>query len=142
MKTSIAILLAGLAAPVFAAPPSPRLPDKGRVLILDNDELLEGDVERIGERFRVRQGTGEMSIPAARVTGLVADRDTAFQVLKQRLKPNDANEHLRLARWCLSHQLPHTAIQEANPPAKINTEPRFPILHCHPTQRPAPLTLS
>src|SRR5260221_2333101 len=143
MKPSIALLRGALAGPVSAAAPtsrsatSPMLPDKGHVLLLDNDELLEGDIERVGERYRVRQGTGEMSIPAARVTGLVADRDAAFQVLKQRLKPNDANEHLRLARWCLSHQLPQRAIEEADVAAKINTEPRFRVVNCEPIKRQA-----
>ena len=142
MKNSIlAAIIATLALPAFAAVPAP-LPDKGHVLILDNDELIEGDIERVGERFRIRQGTGELFIPVSRASGLVADREAAFQQIAQRLKAKDANDHMRLARWCLAHQLPDRAVAEADIAASMNQDVRYRMVNCDPIKRQAAILRS
>ncbi|MFL5340290.1 MAG: hypothetical protein ACJ8F7_09070 [Gemmataceae bacterium] len=141
MKTSIfALFLAGaLATPLAAAPPVP-LPEKGHVLLLDNDEVLEGDVERVGDRFRIRRAAGELFIPANRVAGLVDSREAAFDAVKKRAKLTDANDRLRLARWCLSHGLPNQAIAEADAAASIDPKDlRFKMAYCEPIKRQAVL---
>src|SRR5262245_66687732 len=93
-------------------------PPANRVLVLDNDELIEGEAQKVGNNYRIRRAAGELSIPATRVVAEVADRDAAFLLLRQKLKANDAGAHVRLARWCLAHQLPNRAVEEADAAAK------------------------
>src|SRR5262245_9422358 len=73
MKTTILSLLAGawLAPLAVAQPPAPPPPptvpaEKGRVLVLDNLQLVEGDITRLGDQYHVKRSIGETRIPAAR----------------------------------------------------------------------------
>jgi hypothetical protein len=113
-------------------------PPANRVLLLDNDELIEGDTQKVGNSYRIRRTTGELSIPAARVVADVADRNAAFLLLRQRMKANDPGDHVRLARWCLAHQLLDRAIEEAEAAAKLKAEDKpFRALVCEPIKRQA-----
>src|SRR5207302_4009026 len=35
----------------------------GKVLILQNERVFEGDIEKVGELYRVRKGPGEVVVP-------------------------------------------------------------------------------
>jgi hypothetical protein len=110
-----AIIRTALCAAAFAAPIVARAaePAASNVLLIDYDRLIEGQIERIGNKFRIRQDGGEMSIPATPTMLLFADRAAAFQVIKSRAKLNDPHERVRLARWCLTNELKPQAVQEA-----------------------------
>src|SRR5437899_4133072 len=103
-------LAAALAAPLVAHAAEPV---SGKVLVIDSERLLEGAIERVGDRYRVRQGTGEMSVPASPMMVLVADREAAFQLVKSRAKLADPAERVRLARWCLNNKFNAHAVEEA-----------------------------
>src|SRR5262249_40590664 len=85
----------------------------GKVLVFDHGGVLEGDVRRIGERYRIRIGMGETWVPAAGVLGVVGDKESAFQLLKQYANLNDPKDHVRLARWCQAQGLKPRAVEEA-----------------------------
>ena len=74
-------LLCGMATGVRAEPNSP---DVGQVLLLDNERLVEGDIHREGNRYRIRRELGESWIPADKVIRLCASREEAFQTLRAR----------------------------------------------------------
>ena len=53
------------ASRLYAANP-PKSLDKGRVLILKNEHTMEGDIERVGDHYRVRRSIGETWVLAER----------------------------------------------------------------------------
>ena len=119
MKSLILCLVAALgtsgilqAMPIPATPVPPA--ETGKVLVLDNDLLIEGEILRVGNEYSVRKGAvGETLIPANRVVKLVQTKAEAYEVLKSRSNSRDPDEHVRLARWGLVHQMFPEALQEA-----------------------------
>jgi hypothetical protein len=115
MNTKLAILLAagavlcGLGLAVCAAPPSAT----GRVLVLDNERTLTGDIDLVGEQYRIKRLIGETMIPKSKALRLCSSLDEAYQFLKGRANLNDADERLRLADWCRQHALRERACEEA-----------------------------
>jgi hypothetical protein len=84
----------------------------GRVLVLDNERTMEGDVERVGDQYRIRRSVGETRVPAARVLHLCHSREEAYEFLRGRANLQDADERLRLANWCQVNQLRDEALAE------------------------------
>src|SRR5262245_25072493 len=111
MKTTLLALTAGLglaALAATAAPASPTSPtdrpaapapaaDSGKVLVLVTEALLEGDIIKVGDQYRVRRPIGESLIPADQVLKLVQDRQEALEVIRQRSNQRDPDERLRVA---------------------------------------------
>jgi hypothetical protein len=111
----------GPAAPATETPARPVSPalESGKVLVLDNEQLIEGDVTKLDDWYRVRRGGGETLIPSSRVLKLVEDRPQAYEVLRHRIDQRDADERLRLARWCAVHGLREQGLAEAEAAAKL-----------------------
>jgi hypothetical protein len=100
--------------PEEARTPNPGpAPCLGQVLILDNERLLEGRVERHGDQYCLRQAQGEVWLPAARVLKVCTDRAAAFAFMASRTNRQDPDERLRLARWCQLNGLYEQALAEA-----------------------------
>lgn len=116
MNTLIRLsMCAALAAPFaqFAVADSTPAAKTGKVLLIDYDRILEGDIERSGDRFRIHQGAGEMTIPATPTMLLLPNKDAAFQLLKSRAKLSDPIALVKLSRWCLSNELQQRALEMA-----------------------------
>ena len=98
MKTTLFALVAafGAAVPVCAAPPAPPQPDSGKVIVLTTEQLLEGDITRVGDQYRVKRAVGESLIPADQVLKLVQDRKEAYEFIRQRSNPRDPDENTGL----------------------------------------------
>jgi hypothetical protein len=117
MKKAISLLLAtALAAPVacgflFAQSPGQNQV-MGHVLVLDNENVIEGDIQRREDDYIAVRNGGELTIPAERVLTVCADLDEAYKFLSTRMNLRDGDERLRLARWCHSHGLDEQAIAE------------------------------
>jgi hypothetical protein len=115
MKTAIMVLLGGAAAACLSAamPPAPApVPVSGKIIILDNDQLIEGDIRREGDNYLIRRGDGETIVPALRVVGMVGDRKQALQLIRERANPRDWDERMRLVRWCMENELRDEALAE------------------------------
>jgi hypothetical protein len=123
MKTLIPLLLY---AAVFTAPnaPSPADmgPTRGKVLILENEQPLAGDIERIGNSYRVRRLIGETTVPADGVLRLCADMDEAFQFVRSRANLSDPDERLRLAEWCRLNGLHDQAVAEVKAAVQLRPD--------------------
>jgi hypothetical protein len=79
-----------------------------------------GEVSKVAEGYVVRRPVGgDMTLPADRVVAVVADRKAAFAVVLERANRRDADEHLRLARWCAANRLPAEALAEAKAAARM-----------------------
>jgi hypothetical protein len=134
MKPYIRSLLGALAlaAPAVAqappAPPAPTVPAPaatGKVLVLDNHQLVDGEaIVRAGDQYRVRRTIGEATIPAARVLAVVEDAAAAYRFLAARAKPKDPDDRLRLARWCLANGLRAQALAEARAALQLSPNHR------------------
>ncbi len=85
----------------------------GHVLLLQSDRGLEGDIEKIGEQFRIRRGTSEVWLSPDKVARLCADWEDAYAFMKTRANLGDPDERLRLARWCQLNNLKEQALIEA-----------------------------
>ncbi len=88
-------------------------PAAGRVLVLDNERTIEGDIERQGSQYRVRRSAGELWVSRENVLRLCESLDEAYTFLRSRANLLDPDEHLRLARWCQLHGLRRQAVEEA-----------------------------
>jgi hypothetical protein len=121
-----AIIRTFLCAAAFAAPIAVRAaePAAGKVLLIDYDRVIEGQIERVGDRFRILQHGGQMLIPATATTLLLPDRESAFQLVKSRAKLTDPLERVRLARWCVANQLMTHAVREAEAALAIAPDDR------------------
>lgn len=101
---------------------------KGKVLILENERVLEGDVERVGNQYLIRRSIGETWVPAERVLTMCQSKIEAYQFLRTRTNLEDADEHLKLANWCHLNGLIAEARAEVAQAAKLRPNHR-------PTQR-------
>jgi hypothetical protein len=105
----VVFLAAGFS--VRAADPAPGR--AGRVLVLDNEHTLEGDIVREGNDYHVRRGGAETWLPGDKVLCLCGSYEEAYEFLRGRANLQDADERLRLARWCHLHNLRAQAHAEA-----------------------------
>jgi hypothetical protein len=84
----------------------------GKVLLLTNGNVVEGDIVKIGTQMCVRRGKSEVWIGIEQTTRLCADWDDAYAHLQARLKLASADERLKFARWCHLHQLKDKALEQ------------------------------
>ena len=93
--TLAAVLTLGLISGLRAE--TPTAPETGKVLLLDNDLVIEGEISRVREEFSVkRDGAGEVLIPAGRVVKLVQTKAEAFEILRKKAKADDFAARVRV----------------------------------------------
>ena len=116
---AVAMLAAGLPFGVLLAtdPDAPHA--KGRVLVLVNERTMQGAIERDGDQYRVRRSVGETAVPADNVLCLCDTLEEAYAFLRGRANLNDADERMRLARWCQLHGLRTQALAEMTAAAEL-----------------------
>src|SRR5215470_9273610 len=85
----------------------------GKILVLDNERTLEGDIERVGDQYRVRRPVGELWIRGENTLRLCGTREEAYAFLRSRANLLDPDERVRLARWCHLQGLHGQALEEA-----------------------------
>ena len=99
--------------PAYAGPPAMG------VLLLDNQCVLKGEVERRDNQYLIRRDGGETLIPASRVLAALPDVEAAFRFLSEKTDGKDADARLRLARWCDANGLRAQAAAEAKAAAEL-----------------------
>jgi hypothetical protein len=107
-----------LALTMIGGPPA----ETDKVLVLDNQRVLVGDVQRVEDQYRVTRDSGETWVPARTVLGMFRDLESAYRALSAGVKPRDADGHLQLARWCHSNGLTSQAAAEAQAAADLQPE--------------------
>ena len=109
-----------LAAP--DAPPADAEPTHGKVLVLENEQTLLGDIERVGAAYHVRRLIGETTVAADRVLRLCADMPEAYAFVRGRANLADADERLRLAEWCRVNGLHEQAVAEVKAAVELRPD--------------------
>jgi hypothetical protein len=94
-------------------------PTTGKILFLSPDRILEGDIIRDGDQFRIRRGDGSTSIPAMPEHVLVATRAEAHRWKLQRIDSTDPLKRIELARWFLKNGMREQALFEAEAAASL-----------------------
>jgi hypothetical protein len=105
-----------------AVVPRPPVSSTGKVLVLENERTLEGDIERIGDQYRIRRAIGETWVPSNSTLRLCNTTEEAYLFLRGRSNLNDADERLKLAQWCHDHGLRPQALTEVQ--AAVNHRPK------------------
>jgi hypothetical protein len=105
---TVTLLAPGIGVSQTAEP----APTKGKVLLLGNERVLEGDIEQVGDRYRVVRKIGETWVPGEKALRLCASMEDAYAHLRQRANLSDPDERLRLASWCRQNGLREQALQE------------------------------
>lgn len=125
----ITALVLGTALPGFTQQSSPAptgpVSARGKILVLENERTLEGDIERIGDQYRIRRAIGETWVPGDRALYLCSKPEEAYQYLRGRSNLNDPDERLKLAQWCHNHSLPAQALTEVQ--AAVKLRPDHPV---------------
>jgi len=114
---AVAVAAAGWVALQAAAQEPPRT--TGRVLVLSNEQTIEGAIERQGDQYRVRRTVGEVWVQQEQVLRLCQDNGEAYQFLRSRANLRDPDEHVRLSNWCQAHGLKKEAMDEARTVAQM-----------------------
>lgn len=75
------------------------------VLVLANEGVLVGRVDRVPAGYRLRSERGESIFPTEKVLRVCGSRREAYFYLQGRANLRDPHERLRLARWCSNQGL-------------------------------------
>lgn len=120
MRTLFALCLFGTALGLVLGQPAS--PTRGKVLLLHNEHTIEGDIERVGDHYRIRRGNSEMLLPIEKALFLSSDWKELYGVMRSRANLQDPDERLRLARWAYLNNLRKEAFQEAKAAADMRPQ--------------------
>src|SRR5262249_15571656 len=98
IRLLLCVVVAALGTSLSATDP-PAAKPVGKVLVLENERTLEGDIEQQGTQYRIRRSVGETWVPAEKVLKLCQNREEAYHLLRSRANLTDPDERLRLAQW-------------------------------------------
>ncbi len=94
------------------------------MLVLANERTMQGQIERDGDQYRVRRSVGETCVPADSVSCLCETLEEAYAFLRSRANLQDADERMRLARWCQLHGLNSQAVAEMRSAVELRPSSR------------------
>lgn len=126
--------IAFLATALAAAEPA------GQVLLLENEQLIEGVIARKGEWYSIKRATGETIYPAEKVWKVVPDRKAAYAAVHGRANLDDVDERVRLAKWCMQYDLREEALLEAEAGLKIKPNEAYCAFVVQSLKKPAAIT--
>ena len=87
-----------------AEPGPPSSPEQG-VLLLRNGHTIEGKISRVGDLYYVALPNGEIRVRAGDVDFACRDLEDGYRKKRAAIQSGDVYDHLRLAQWCLRHEL-------------------------------------
>jgi hypothetical protein len=118
------VCAAALVVPAFAqSEEPPKLPVKGRVLLLPNERILEGEITQVGEQYCIaREGSGQTWLPCSKARRLFGSRMESYQYLRTQANLDDADERMRLAQWCIQYELWPQALIELKAANQLRPE--------------------
>ena len=96
-----------VSSPPSAPAPATPAPDAGqpRVLLLYNGEHLTGEITENAKSYVIHRNGGEIHVAKDRVEEAFSTIQELYQYKLNQIPERDPDEHLKLARWCLSQHL-------------------------------------
>ncbi len=99
------------------------------LVLLRNGNVIEGTINRSGDRYEVSVRDGELSIPASDVEFVGRDLDDVYRHRRGTIRSGVAEAHLMLADWCLRRGLLDYAARELSDALRAEgAHPRIAIL--------------
>jgi hypothetical protein len=121
-----AAVLVAWAAVSPAQTPDPTNPGQRGVLLLRNGRVLEGVITRVDGTYRVALDRGEIRLAAGAVELVCRDLEEGYRRKRAAIGIGDVSEHLRLAYWCLRHDLFGPAARELAD--AVDADPSHPMI--------------
>ncbi|MEE8450944.1 MAG: hypothetical protein V3R99_03485 [Thermoguttaceae bacterium] len=104
ISTSIAVL-AVLTMVAGAEPPALQPAAQPGVLLLRNGQVMAGRIARAGDVYCVALPHGEIRVKAINVELCCRDLEEGYWRKRAYLRAGNVDDHLRMAQWCLRHNL-------------------------------------
>jgi hypothetical protein len=117
---TVGLTLLGLVGFAAARPDDPPPPAAPTVLLLTNGRIIQGEISREGNEVLVKQRAGVIRRPKDQVEGIFRSLNEAYEFKRGQLPELDPDEHLKLARWCLSQNLQDSAKKEVLTVLKVS----------------------
>lgn len=108
----------GQGGPAPSAPPSttesPAATPELSVLMLNSGKVIRGKITRdpAGNNYFIKEQGASIGYPAAMVAKAAGSMEELYQYRLGRLATRDADERMKLARWCLTEGMPHHAKEQ------------------------------
>jgi len=80
-------------------------PSVERFLLLSNGQIVQGVVSDDKGQYQVVQRIGVLKFPKKRVEGVFGSVREIYQYKLEQLPERDSEERMKLAHWCLNHQM-------------------------------------
>jgi hypothetical protein len=91
-----------------------------RFLLLINGRILQGVVSESETEYQLTQRIGVLKFPRSRVEGVFASIQEIYQYKLQQLPERDSEERMKLAHWCLNHQMTREARDQLSQVVALN----------------------
>src|SRR5690606_13938312 len=99
-------------SPAVSLSPSPS-PSKTVLLMKDGSvRVFDHPAVEGRDAYVVSLGIGEVRVPKAQVEARFGSMREAYEYQRDHLPDRDPDEHMRLARWCLSHRMEAEAAEQ------------------------------
>jgi hypothetical protein len=85
----------------------------GTVLLLKTGHAMEGDIVKDGDQYRIRRGQSEVCLSTDSAFRLCVDWDDALAFALTTIKTDNADDRVKLSRWCHRHGLTLRALEQA-----------------------------
>ena len=94
--------------------------DAPSVVLLTDGRILHGQVTQEGDDVFIKQRGGQIKKKKDQIEGLFHSLDEIYTYRKSQIPELDPDEHLKLARWCLSQKLTEAAKVEVQTVLKVS----------------------
>jgi hypothetical protein len=126
---ALSLALCAVCAPLAAGQPLSGLGAEDGVLLLRNGQVLRGKIAHAGDLYYVFLDGGEIRVPLVEVEFCCRDLEEGYALKRDKIEPRKVEDHLRLAQWCLRHNLTgYAATQLATAKDADARDPRIPLL--------------
>ncbi len=117
---------------LLAAPPDGPEAEQTAMLVLRNGQTLRGRILQAGDIYYVVFPDGEIRLKASEVDFACRDIEEAFRIKQAAVQADNAEDHLRLAYWCLRQKLyGHASRKLADAMDVDPTHPAIAVLRRH-----------
>lgn len=101
-----------LSAPTAASPPSAPSQSGELLVLLKNGRTMQGRVHDGGEHYHLLRRGSDLRLRKDSVLHVTDSLPSAYAWLKARVQKPNAEDHLRLANWCIQQELWQAAAEE------------------------------
>jgi hypothetical protein len=105
-------------------PPAPALTPTHTVLLMTSGRLISGPITEEAGDYVVRQNGGAIRVPKSQVEATFESVDAVYRYKLAGVPDRDPDEHLKLARWCLSQNMPAEAKAQLKAVIALSPEAR------------------